>query len=127
MVDRMTAAGVPKITTVRRLMLSAVFLSLPLALVPWMAATWLVLLELFFAMFVIVGFVVPSVFYATDVYSANHAGLIAGIGAGSYGAIVALTMPLFGHLFDMHRYDVAFAIAALTPAVGYMGWAWLNR
>src|SRR2546425_8286933 len=56
MVDRMTADGIPKMTTVRRLMLSAVFLSLPLAAVPWMGPTWLVLLEMVFAMFVIVGF-----------------------------------------------------------------------
>jgi MFS transporter, ACS family, hexuronate transporter len=126
-VDRMTASGIPKMTTVRRLMLSAVFLSLPLAAVPWMGPTWLVLLEMFFAMFVIVGFVVPSVAYATHVYAAEHSGLIAGIGAGSYGAIVALTMPLFGRLFDLRRYDAAFAIAALMPAVGYAGWAWINR
>jgi ACS family hexuronate transporter-like MFS transporter len=78
-------------------------------------------------MFVIVGFVVPSVSYATHVYSGDHAGLIAGIGAGSYGAIVALTMPLFGRLFDLHRYEVAFAVAALMPALGFFGWAWLNR
>jgi len=126
-VDRMTAAGIPKLMAVRRLMLAAVFLSLPLAAVPWMTAAWLVLLEMFFAMFVIVGFVVPSVSYATHVYQAEHAGLIAGIGAGSYGAIVALTMPLFGRLFDLHRYEIAFAIAALLPALGFMGWAWLNR
>jgi MFS transporter, ACS family, aldohexuronate transporter len=127
LVDRMTAAGIPKMTTVRRLMLSAVFLSLPLAAVPWMTATWMVLLALFFAMFVIVGFVVPSVAFATHVYAADHSGLIAGIGAGAYGAIVALTMPLFGHLFDLRRYDLAFAIAAVLPAVGYFGWARINR
>jgi len=126
-VDRMTAAGIPKMTTVRRLMFSAMFLSLPLAAAPWMPSALWVLLELFFATFVIVGFVVPSVAYATHVYAADHAGLIAGIGAGSYGAIVALTMPLFGKLFDMRRYDIAFAVAALFPALGYMGWAWINR
>jgi ACS family hexuronate transporter-like MFS transporter len=127
MVDRMTAAGVPKMTTVRRLMVVAMFLSFPLAAVLWMTATWLVLLEMFFATFVIVGFIVPSVSYATYVYSSAHAGLIAGIGAGAYGAIVALTMPLFGRLFDLHRYDMAFAIAALMPAIGYFGRAWINR
>src|SRR5260370_30311781 len=127
MVDRMTAACVPNLMAVRRLMLAAVFPSLPLAAVPWMTATWLVLLEMFFAMFVIVGFVVPSVSYATHVYHAEHAGLVAGIGAGSFGAIVALTMPLFGRLFDLHRYDIAFAVAALLPPVGCMGWAWINR
>src|SRR5437899_10023758 len=56
LVDRMTAEGVPKLTAVRRLMLAAMILSLPLAAVPWMTAVWLTLLELFFAMFVIVGF-----------------------------------------------------------------------
>src|SRR5258708_31228870 len=127
MVDRMTAAGIPKMTTVRRLMFAAMLGSLPLAAVPWMPATWQVLLELFFAMFVIVGFVVPSVAYATHVYAADHAGLIAGIGAGSYGAIVALTMPLFGKLFDLRRYDIAFAVAALMPALGYVRWHRINQ
>ena len=127
LVDRLTAAGVPKLTTVRRLMFASVFLSLPLAAVPWMSSTTLVLLEMFVSTFVIVGFVVPAIAYATHVYSPSCSGLIAGIGAGSYGAIVALTMPLFGRLFDIRRYDLAFAIAAVLPAVGYAGWAWINR
>ena len=127
LVDRMTSAGVSTITTVRRLMFVSVFLSLPLAAVPWMSSTALVLLAMFFATFVIVGFVVPSLKYATHVYSTSRSGLIAGIGAGSYGAIVAVTMPLFGRLFDMRRYDLAFAIAAVLPAIGYAGWAWINR
>jgi ACS family hexuronate transporter-like MFS transporter len=59
LVDRMTSAGVSTITTVRRLMFVSVFLSLPLAAVPWMSSTALVLLAMFFATFVIVGFVVP--------------------------------------------------------------------
>jgi ACS family hexuronate transporter-like MFS transporter len=127
LVDRMTAAGTPRMTTIRRLMFVSVFLSLPLAAVPWMDATWLVLLEMFFAMFVIGGFVVPSLAYATDVYPSGRAGLVAGIGAGSYGAIVAVTMPLFGRFFDARNYGAAFAVAALLPAVGYAGWAWINR
>src|SRR5262245_30365182 len=127
LVDRLTSAGVPKLTTVRRLMFASVFLSLPLAAVPWMSSTTLVLLEMFVSTFVIVGFVVPAIAYATHVYSPSCSGLVAGIVAGSYGAIVALTMPLFGRLFDIRRYDLAFAIAALLPAVGYAGWAWINR
>jgi ACS family hexuronate transporter-like MFS transporter len=127
LVDRMTAAGNPRILTVQRIMFWAMFLSLPLAAVPWMTATPLVLLEMFFSMFVMAGFVVPAVCYATHVYAAERAGLIAGIGAGSYGAIVALTMPVFGRLFDMRRYDLAFAIAAILPAAGYLSWAWINR
>jgi MFS transporter, ACS family, hexuronate transporter len=95
--------------------------------VPWMSSTALVLFAMFAATFVIVGFVVPSLKYATHIYSPSRSGLIAGIGAGSYGAIVAVTMPLFGRLFDMRRYDLAFAIAAVLPALGYAGWAWINR
>jgi ACS family hexuronate transporter-like MFS transporter len=127
LIDRMAAAGTPKMTAVRRLMFCSLFLSLTLAAVPWMTQPWLVLLELFFAMFVIVGFVVPSVSYATHVYSPERAGLIAGIGAGSYGAIVMITMPIFGRLFDMGRYDIAFAVAAILPSLGYFGWRWFNR
>jgi ACS family hexuronate transporter-like MFS transporter len=125
--DRMTAAGISRIVTVRRIMFWAVFLSLPLAAVPWMPQTWMVLLEMFFSMFIMAGFIVPSVSHATHVYGAERAGLIAGIGAGSYGAIVAITMPVFGRLFDIHRYEIAFAIAAILPAVGYLSWAWINR
>jgi ACS family hexuronate transporter-like MFS transporter len=121
LVDRMTSAGISTMTTVRRLMFVSVFLSLPLAAVPWVSSTALVLFEMFIATFVIVGFVVPSLKYATHVYSRSRSGLIAGIGAGSYGAIVAVTMPLFGRLFDMRRYDLAFAIAAVLPALGYAG------
>jgi ACS family hexuronate transporter-like MFS transporter len=127
LVDRMMARGIPRLQTVRRIMFWAMFLSLPLAAVPWMTATWMVLLEMFFSMFIMAGFVVPSVCYATHVYAAERAGLIGGIGAGSYGAIVALTMPVFGRLFDMRRYDIAFALAAILPAAGYVSWAWINR
>ena len=51
----MTAAGIPRIETVRRIMFAAMFLSLPLAAVPWMGSTWMVLLEMFFSMFIMAG------------------------------------------------------------------------
>jgi ACS family hexuronate transporter-like MFS transporter len=85
------------------------------------------MLGMFLAMFAAAGFIVLSVAYATDVYSADHAGLTAGAGAGSWSAMVAVTMPLFGHLFDLHRYSEAFWIAAAIPLVGYLGWLWLSR
>ena len=84
------------------------------------------MLELFLAMFVASGFVILSIAHATDVYSPAHSGLIAGVGAGSWSAILALTMPLFGRLFDQHRYQDAFLIAGLFPVAGYAGWLWLS-
>jgi hypothetical protein len=87
----------------------------------------MVMLEMFFAMFIMVGFIVPSVCYATHVFSPQRSGLIAGIGAGSYGAMVALTMPVFGRLLDLRAYEAAFGLAAALPAVGFAAWAWVNR
>jgi hypothetical protein len=87
----------------------------------------LVLFELFFAMFVAAGFVILAVQYATKVYSTEHSGLIAGIGAGSWGAVVALIMPVAGRLFDQRQYDAAFLLASSIPVIGYFGWLTLSR
>lgn len=104
----------------------AALLTLPLGLVPWMQSTPLVLFEMFFAMFVAAGFVILAVAYATEIYSTEHAGLIAGIGAGSWGAALALMMPLFGRMFDRRQYEAAFLLAASIPIVGYVGWLLLT-
>ncbi|MGH9721525.1 MAG: hypothetical protein ACRD8O_15050, partial [Bryobacteraceae bacterium] len=125
--DRMSARGIDRFTAVRRLMFAATWLSLPLALVPFIPSFWLVMAELFLAMFTTVGFVIPTVSYAVHVYTRAHSGLIAGLGAGSYGASVALFMPLFGRLYDQHRWPEAHAIAALLPAVGFAAWCWIHR
>ena len=111
----------------RLLLAACAALTLPLALVPWMTSTPLVLFELFFAMFVAAGFVILAVAYATEIYSSEHSGLIAGIGAGSWGAVVALIMPVAGRLFDQRRYEEAFLMAAAIPVIGYIGWLALSR
>jgi predicted MFS family arabinose efflux permease len=108
------------------MMAACALLSLPLIAVPYLPAIGAVLVELFLAMFMASGFVILSVAYATHVYSPAHAGLIAGIGAGSWSAAVAIAMPLFGRLFDYRRYDTAFLIAGLMPVAGYVGWVWLS-
>ena len=73
------------------------------------------------------GYVVCPISYATHIFSSSHAGLIAGLCAGSWGAVVALAMPWFGRLFDQHRYGEAFAFATLFPVVGYTIWMYINR
>jgi ACS family hexuronate transporter-like MFS transporter len=77
---------------------------------------------LFFAMFVAAGFVIVGIAYATHVFSTRQSGFIAGIGAGSWSALVAATMPLFGRLFDARAYAPAFALAALLPIAGTLVW-----
>jgi hypothetical protein len=81
---------------------------------------------LFLAMFVVSAFTIGALAYATQLYSTKHSGLIAGIGSGSWSAVVALYMPLIGRLFDLHRYGVAFGLATLLPVVGYTLWRVLD-
>jgi ACS family hexuronate transporter-like MFS transporter len=125
--DRSQKLGQPRIPALRRLVTVCVLLNLAFAAVPWLPNVGAVLFFLFLAMFVASGFVVLSIAYATHVYSQQHAGLIAGAGAGSWSAVVALIMPFFGWLFDQHRYAPAFLIAATIPILGYAGWSILAR
>ncbi len=125
--DRGLRRGEPRIAGLGRLLGLCTILNLVFGGVPWMANVWCVLAAMFLAMFVAAGFVVLAVAYATHVYASDHAGLIAGTGAGSWSLLVAIMMPLFGRLFDLHRYDDAFWIAAAIPPAGYAGWRWLSR
>jgi len=125
--DRSHRRRDPRQRALGRLLLLCCILSLPFFTVPMLPGVLLVMLGLFLSMFVSAGFVVLSVGYATYIYASEHAGLIAGIGAGSWSLAVALTMPLFGRLFDHHGHDAAFRVASVFPIAGYMGWRWLSR
>jgi ACS family hexuronate transporter-like MFS transporter len=124
--DRFTRAGA-SLTAMRREFFLLMWLSLPLAAVPLVDSFPLVMAMLFFAMFIAAGIAIGSVAYATSSFSASHSGLIAGLGAGSWSAVVALVLPGVGRLFDLHRYNTAFLIAALFPIAGYIGWRELSR
>jgi ACS family hexuronate transporter-like MFS transporter len=125
--DRQCRASNDPLGALRRLMAAATLLGLPLALAPWTHSFSLVLCELFLAMFVAGGFIILAMAYATQTYSGAHSGLIAGLGAGAWSGVVGLLMPLFGRLFDLHRTDAAFVLAALSPVLGYGLWLWASR
>lgn len=101
---------------------AAAALSLPLALAPAAPNVPVLMSLLFLAMFVAAGFVILSITYATRVFSTGSAGLIAGLGAGSWSALVAVLMPVFGRLFDARQWGMAFLLAALLPVAGYGCW-----
>jgi len=111
----------------RGMLLACTVLSLPLAGMHSLPGAPAVLAEMFLAMFALAGFVVLSVAWVTRVFPSEHAGLLSGIGAGSWSAVVALTSPGFGRLFDQAGYDTAFRIAAVFPVVGYLLWRILER
>ena len=48
-------------------------------------------------------------------------------GAGSWSAFVALLMPAFGRLFDLHAYGTAFALATAVPVLGLFAWGAIDR
>jgi MFS transporter, ACS family, hexuronate transporter len=96
--------------------------SLPLALVPRISDPRLLMVGLLFASFVAAGFIMLSIAYATEVFAADSSGLIAGIGAGSWSAAVALFMPVVGRLFDNGQFETAFALSAAIPVLGCAIW-----
>ena len=101
--------------------------SLPVAAMT-AAPSLAVTMSLFFwSMFVAAGFIVFALRYGTLVYSARHTGLIAGIAAGSWSALVAVIMPVVGRLLDQARYDTAFAFAGTLPVAGFTGWYLCSR
>lgn len=120
--DRSVRAARDPIAAFRRLFTLAMLLSLPLAIAPRLPSYGLALAQLFFSMFVASGFLILPMAYATHVYSAAYSGLIAGLGAGAWSAAVAVAMPIFGRMFDLHQTGAAFALAAVFPVAGYLAW-----
>jgi ACS family hexuronate transporter-like MFS transporter len=110
--------GQSKLVSVRKLLPIATLLSLPLGLLPHLHGLPPVLGLFFLAMFAAAAFQLLMISYASDVFPSQHAGYVAGLGSGAYGAGLALLMPLFGRLFDLHRYGPAFALAAACPVLG---------
>src|SRR3954449_8914167 len=102
-------------------------LSLPLFWMHSLPSVTLVLAQMFLASFALSGFVVLAIAYATRAFSSDHAGLLAGIGAGSWSAVVGITMPYLGRLFDHGQYELAFRIATVFPVVGYFVWSVLSH
>ena len=125
--DRGLRKGGSRRAGLRRMLGWCAVLNLAFAATPLVKGTVPVLVLMFLAMFAASGFLVLSVAYANSVYTADHAGLIAGVGAGSWSAAVAVVMPLFGRLFDVHAYAAAFWIATALPMCGFVGWLALSR
>ena len=124
--DRFSGAGA-SIPAMRRQFLILMVCSTPLALIPHVHAFSLTLAMMFFAMFITSGFIIGAVAYGTHHFSIDHAGFIAGLGAGSWSLVIALVMPGVGRLFDLHRYDIAFGLAGLFPIAGCLVWMLCSR
>ncbi|MBZ5695812.1 MAG: MFS transporter [Acidobacteriia bacterium] len=104
------------------LFLTYAVLGLPLIAVPEFRNSTVVLGLMFWAMFIASGFVVVSLRTSALAYPKEQTGLVAGIGAGSWSAVVAAVLPSLGHMFDMKHYANAFLFAGIVPVFGAMLW-----
>ncbi len=95
-------------------------LSIPFAFAAQIDSLALFMGALFFQMFLSGGFIIGGVAYATRAFGHSRSGLIAGLGAGSYSLITAVTAPYFGSLLDRQLYAQAFYIALGSVATGYL-------
>lgn len=110
----------------RRQMILLVLLMLPLAAIPHLDSFAAALALMFFSMFIGGGFVISSMAYVTRAFASDRAGLIAGLGAGSWSAVVAVLAPGFGRLFDQRAYGMAFASSSLVPVIGVLLFLYLS-
>jgi MFS transporter, ACS family, hexuronate transporter len=122
LIDRWVRAGVPTPQACARAFAAGTLLGLPLALAGHLGSPAAFLSSLFVQMFVTGAFIVGGIAYATGVFGNRRSGLIAGLGAGSFSAVTALTAPCFGALFDAALFREAFYLAALFPLTGYALW-----
>jgi MFS transporter, ACS family, hexuronate transporter len=112
--------------TVRVFILLAV-LALPAGFAT-MTSSWVVAVALFFwAMFIADGFVVMSLRVGARFYPHGQAGLVAGIGSGSWAAVQAIVLPVYGRWFNHQWYGAVFVSMSLLPVLGTALWMWLNR
>jgi ACS family hexuronate transporter-like MFS transporter len=101
-------------------------LSLPPALVTWTDSRAVVLALFFWAMFTAVGFITLSLHVAARAYPGDQTGMVAGIGSGAWGAVLALVLLVYGPWFDRHWYEATFVSAAFIPILGTGLWLWLS-
>jgi ACS family hexuronate transporter-like MFS transporter len=100
-------------------------LALTLAAAAYVSSPAAVLALLFLAMFASAGFVIVSLTETTRRHSVEHGAYLAGLGAGSWSALMMIAMPMFGRMLDRADYRAAYAIAAVCPMIGGLGWRWL--
>ena len=102
-------------------------LSLPIVLVTHTDSRFLVLALFFWGMFIAVGFITLSLHVAAHAYPQDQTGMVAGIGSGAWGAVLAAVLPLYGYWFDQKWYELTWSSMVLLPLAGYALWLLISR
>ncbi|MEO8099129.1 MAG: MFS transporter [Acidobacteriota bacterium] len=110
-----------------RLFVLLTVLSLPVALVT-LTNNWMIVIALFFwATFVADGFVVLSLRVGSRIYPKDRTGMVAGIGSGSWAAVQAAILPIYGQWFDHGWYTACFVSMSVLPMLGTLIWFHLSK
>lgn len=110
-----------------RIFLLLTVLALPVALITLTNSLPIVLALLFWATFVADGFVVTSLRVGMRIYPADRTAMVAGIGSGSWSAVQAIVLPVYGRLVDLQMFGLIFLTMSLLPVLGTALWFWLSR
>jgi MFS transporter, ACS family, hexuronate transporter len=102
-------------------------LALPSLFVTQTTSLPIVLALFFWATFVADGFVVTSLRVGMRIFPADRTGMVAGIGSGSWSAVQALVLPIYGSWVDLRWFGMIFLTMSLLPIVGTTLWFWLSR
>ena len=101
--------------------------SLPVILVTHTTSIAAVLALFFWGMFTAVGFITLSLHVAARGYPQDQTGMVAGIGSGAWGAVLALVMLFLGRWFDHHQYALSMWAMALLPVAGTVLWLGISK
>jgi ACS family hexuronate transporter-like MFS transporter len=102
-------------------------LALPAGMVTMTGSLSVVLALFFWATFVADGFVVLSLRVGSHLYPRGQTALVGGIGSGSWSAVLAMLLPVYGRCFDRKWYGAVFVSMSLLPLLGTALWLWLAR
>ena len=109
-----------------RIFLLLTVLALPPALVPF-AGRWMVLALFFWAMFIADGFIMTAMRMGAHMFPPGQMAMVAGLGSGSWSAVLAALLPLYGYWVDVRQFAPIFATMSLVPALGTVLWLVLSR
>jgi ACS family hexuronate transporter-like MFS transporter len=121
--DRYVRGDVRRAT---RIFLLLTLLALPPMLVP-LAGKWAVLALLFWAMFIADGFIMTSMRMGAHLFGPGQMAMVAGLGSGSWSAVLAAMLPFYGRWVDAREYGWIFVTMCLVPALGTVLWLALTR
>ena len=107
------------------LLLSA--MALPVMFVTRFHSWPVVVVFLFWALFVADGFIVMGLHIGARIYGRDQSGMAGGIATGSWGAVLAILLPVYGRLIDARNFSAIFISMSLLPLAGTLIWLWLSR